>query len=88
MEVAAASDNPEQAMRNLPAAANDDTQSHYAMLGSPFDAEGRIVAKPVCAVLCSMPFTILDGEIIGFQSVGPDRPRFDKALRRGRHLGQ
>jgi energy-coupling factor transporter ATP-binding protein EcfA2 len=75
MEIAAASDDPEQAVQNIPAAANGDIHSYYAMLWSAFNAEGRSDAKHLCAVLCSLPFSVHEGEIFDFQSVVPDRPR-------------
>jgi nucleoside-triphosphatase THEP1 len=88
MEIAATSDNPEQAIQDIPGAANGDIRSYYQMLWSAFDAEGRSDAKHLCAVLCNLRFSVHEGEIYGFQWLIPDRPRFDEAYRRVRHLLQ
>jgi len=86
MEIAAASDDPEGAIQDITVVANGDIRSYYEMLWSAFEAEGRSDAKHLCAVLCNLRFSVHEAEIYGFQSVIPDRPRFDDAFRRVRHL--
>jgi hypothetical protein len=85
-EIAAASDEPETAIETIPAAVNGQIRSYYEMLWVTFDAQGWSDAKYMSAVLCSLRFSVHEDELFGFQQGIADRPRFEAAFRRLRHL--
>ena len=84
-EIVATADEPNTAIKTIPAAANGDIRSYYEMLWAAFDAEEMGDAKYLSAILCSLRFSVHEDELFSFQ-MSLDPPRFDNAFRHVRHL--
>ncbi len=85
-ELAAVSEEPESDIESIPPAVEGDIRSYYQMLWAAFDSDGWADAKYLSTVLCCLRFSVHERELFDFQDGITDRPRFETAFRRVRHL--